>query len=314
MAGRESLVHCIGGLGNRTYSVLKFDLLQVVTENRVLKPEFASLRRIRKTTDWTLCRDRTGLEGELVCQINIDQDRRCNDDRRRAFQMVHDGHKNASRTRGTVQTPDRVVNEIAGYEVTRRAFTYDSDALFGTPPHVDLRLARLARVHATNPHLESSTLIGRDPTRRPDGDGHLVLMQGVAAENRLLGNQRITIVAQAPEYKTVVLEQNGRSKWTRKARDWQDLSGSNHHWLRGIARIGHDIHAHRGSGVANTAAPGSVAGILFDKRPLKRAPDGGVGTRELNLAHDHRFGRVKARPTSSALRWRETTERSRRAP
>jgi len=71
MAGRESLVHCIGGFGHRSHSVLELDLLEIITEDRVLKPELAALRRIREATDRPLCRDRAGLECEWVGQVDV---------------------------------------------------------------------------------------------------------------------------------------------------------------------------------------------------------------------------------------------------
>ncbi len=91
MGRSESLVHGISRLGDRADSVLQLDLLQVVTENRVLEPQFAPLRRIRKTSNRTLSRDRAGLQGELVSEVHIDKDGRCDDDRRRVLEVMHDG-------------------------------------------------------------------------------------------------------------------------------------------------------------------------------------------------------------------------------
>ena len=114
MGSSQSLVHGISRFGDRADSVLQLDLLQVVTEDRVLEPEFTTLRRIRKASNRTLSCDRAGLEGELVGEIHIDKDGRCDDDRRRPLQVMHDGDEDPRRACSTMQTPDRVVNEIAG--------------------------------------------------------------------------------------------------------------------------------------------------------------------------------------------------------
>ena len=194
------------------------------------------------------------------------------------------------------------------------AFAHDGNALIGATSHVDLGLSWLPGIHATDAHLEARTLVRCNPTSGPDRNRHLVLMERVATEDRLLGNQRTAVVAQAPKYEAIVFEQDSFGERTSETRDRQDLSRGNDHRLRAIARIGHDINAHRSPRTANASAPRGVSGIFFDKGTLKRPPHGGVRPRKLDLVHDHRFGRVNARPTSKALRWRATTERSRRAP
>ena len=314
MGSSQSLVHGVSRLGDRANSVLQLDLLEIVAEDRVLEPEFTTLRRIRKAPNRTLSCDRAGVEGELVGEVHIDQDRRCDDDRRRALEVMHDGDEDPRRTCGTMQAPDGIVDEITGEEVAGCALAHDSNALIRATSHVDLGLTWLARIHATDAHLEARTLIRSNPTSRPDGNRHLVLMQRVATEDRLLGNQRTAIVAQAPEYEAVVFEEDGQGEWTREARHGQHLGRGNDHRLRGVNRVGHHIDANRSSRITDTTTPRGIAGVLLDEGALERTADRGVGPRKLNFAHDHRPGRAKARPTRRALRWRETTERSRRAP
>lgn len=91
MRGSESLVHRIGRLGDRANSMLQFDLLKIVTEDRVLKPQLASLRRVCKASDRPLSRDRASLESERVGEVYIDKDRCCDDNRRRSLEVMHDG-------------------------------------------------------------------------------------------------------------------------------------------------------------------------------------------------------------------------------
>ena len=268
MRGSESLVHRISRLGDRADSVLQLDLLEIVAEDRVLEPQFSAFRRVGKASDRTLSCDRTGVEGELVGEVHIDKDRRCDDDRRRALEVMHHGDEDSSRARGTVQTPDRVVNKIAGYELACCALANDGNALIRATSHVDLGLSWLAGIHATDAHLEARTLVRRNPTGRPDRNRHLVLMQRMATEDRLLGNQRTAVVAQAPEYEAVVFEQNGFGKRARETRHRQDLGRGHDHRLRGVGRIGHDIDAHRRSRITDAPTPGSVARVFLDKGAL----------------------------------------------